>query len=148
MTNAAPEIQPYLAGVYKDVVPANSSRYEMFKSRVIQGFATSEETRFRKLLSGQCLGDKTPSQFLATLKTMALDECGDTVLKTLFREQLPDNVRSILSVLHTQTTIDEMAEVADRLMENTKPPAIPPATAPQINAVQVQAIRAPEPSLA
>lgn len=135
MANAAPELQPYLAGVYREVVPPNSSRYELFKTRVIQGFATSEEAKFRKLMTGQCLGDKKPSQFLAILKTMAPVACGDTVMKSLFREQLPDNVRSILSVLPTTTTIDEMAVVADRLMESNPPPA-----APQMHAVEVQAV--------
>lgn len=122
MANATDELQPYLAGVCKDPIPEGSTKYQLFKTRVIQGFSVSEEARLKKLFSGQCLGNMTPSQFLSTLRSQAPTACGETVMKTLFMEQLPDNVKTVLAVLRPDATLDELAKVADKVMEQNPVP--------------------------
>lgn len=120
MAHATEQIQPYLASACRDPVPEGSTKYKMFKERVISGFSVSEDTKLRKLFTGQCLGDRTPSQFLAILRNIAPGKCSDTVLKTLFLEQLPDAVRTVLAVVSDSTKLDALATLADKVIESTQ----------------------------
>ena len=99
---------------------AYESRYEKFKTRVIQGFSTSEEAKLRKLFKGQNLGDQKPSQFLVVLRNNASGQCNNTILKSLFLEHLPESVRSILAVSDSND-LYKLALMADKIMENQAP---------------------------
>lgn len=142
MSYATDELQPFLAAACKAQVPAGSSRYDIFREHVIRSFAVSDEARLRKLFSGQSMGNQTPSQFLATLRAQAPAACDDTILKTLFREQLPENIRTVLAVMDQNTSLERMAAVADKIMESTSPQNIASITA---NA-QLAPIAAPQPT--
>ena len=55
------------------------------------------------------------------LKNAAAGQCKDKALKSLFMENLPDNVRSILSVCETED-VNKLAVIADKVFENQTPP--------------------------
>lgn len=66
------------------------------------------------------LGDKKPSQFLTHLRNQAQGNCSATVLRSLFFEHMPENVRAILAGIECDD-LDNLAKAADRIIENTNP---------------------------
>ncbi|XP_046802054.1 uncharacterized protein LOC124418764 [Lucilia cuprina] len=98
------------------------TQYAAAKQTLLNTFGESDESRIRKLLHGQSLGDNKPTQFLQKLKNLASGHVGDTVLKSIFLEQMPDQIRTILSV--TDCSIQVLAEQADKIFEVLKPPNV------------------------
>lgn len=125
-TGHDPKIQPYLAAVCREdelgQIPATSSKYKRLKERVIKGFAISADSKLKKLFKGQGLGDRTPSQLLAHMQNVAPGQCSDQVLRSLWTEQLPETVRTILAATPETTTLDELAAIADKIMESLPAP--------------------------
>lgn len=100
--------------------PPEIDKYEAIKTRLISSFSVSEEAKLRQLFSGLNIGDMKPSHFLQSMKTLAAgNNVGDNVLKTLFLEQLPDNIRSILAA--SNLNLSELALQADKIMEIARP---------------------------
>ena len=121
LAHSTAELFPYVTTLIKEELPAGETKFKKFKERVIQSFSTSAEVKLRKLFKGQDLGGKKPTQFLVLLKNNSGGQCNDTVLKSLFLEHLPENVRSILAVSNT-TDLDNLALLADKIMENQSAP--------------------------
>lgn len=63
--------------------------------------------------------DEKPSNFLQRLRNLAGGQCSDAVLRTLFMEQLPGNVRSILAI-NEVTDISKLALQADKITEMSR----------------------------
>lgn len=103
----------------KDLVrnPPAQGKYEALKERILSAFSVSQNARLRQLLKGQVLGDKRPSHFLQELKNLAGDQVTDTVIKTLFVEQLPENYRVILATID-EPDLDKVANIADRIADS------------------------------
>ena len=120
LAHASDELIPYVTNVIKEEVPTGKTKYSIFKERVTQSFSISNEAKLRALFKGQSLGDKKPSQVLLILKNSAAGQCQDKVLKSLFLENLPVKVRSILSVCDTED-LNKLALIADKFAENEAP---------------------------
>lgn len=95
--------------------PADGSKFAAVKERLIQSFSESQESKLRKLLKNQELGDQKPSHLLQIMKNLASGQLNDAVLKTLFLEQLPEDVRSILTISQV-SDISSLALQADKIM--------------------------------
>ena len=121
LAHSSEKLFPYITSIVKEEFTEGESRYEKFKSRVIQGFSTSEEAKLRKLFKGHNLGDKTPSQFLVLLRNNAPNQCNDKILKSLFLENLPESIRTILAVMDSED-LDKLALAANKIMENQASP--------------------------
>ncbi|XP_011636560.1 uncharacterized protein LOC105426858 [Pogonomyrmex barbatus] len=93
--NADTAILPHI----KDLImnPPSNNKYDALKERVLNIFSVSQNVKLRQLLKGQVLGDKKPSHFLLELKNLAGDQVTDSILKTLFMEQLPENYPAMTS---------------------------------------------------
>lgn len=74
-----------------------------------------EQTKLQKVLMGTELGDQKPSELLSKMKSLAGDNFNDEVLKTLWLQRLPNQVRAILAVSNDQT--DKLAELGDKIIE-------------------------------
>ena len=120
LAHASQDLVPYITSVIKEELPEGTSKYAKIKERVTQAFSTSEESKLRKLFKGQMLGDKKPSQFLTIMRNAASGQCNTTVLKSLFMEHMPESVRTILSVSQV-TDLDNLALIADKIVENQSP---------------------------
>ncbi|VDP05747.1 unnamed protein product [Schistosoma mattheei] len=100
-----------------DNVP-ETDLYDRIKAAVIQRRSLSDEKRLQQLLTSCELGDKRPSQLLRHIRQLAgpykLDE---TLLKQMWLQRLPHNVRQILSISGTSVTLDDLADMADKMME-------------------------------
>ena len=102
------------------VAPPETGKYEAIKERLISSFEVSEESKLKKLFGGLILGDQKPSHFLRSMKALACgNNIGNNVLKTLFLDQLPDNVKSILATSNVE--LEELALQADKILEIARP---------------------------
>lgn len=117
LAHASRELIPYIVGIRNTPLPDGESSYTIFKKRVVQGFACSEEAKLGSLFKAQFLGDSKPSQLLLQLRNVSSGQCSDTVLRSLFLERLPEKVKIILAV-SSSVTLDDLALLADKIMEN------------------------------
>lgn len=96
--------------------PPNAGKYEAIKQRLTAIYADSETKTIQKLLSGLSLGDAKPSQLLHKMQNLnAGNKVDEAVLRTLWLERLPHNLRPILSV--SSESLANVATMADKIHE-------------------------------
>ncbi|CAH8291790.1 unnamed protein product [Schistosoma rodhaini] len=100
-----------------DNVP-ETDPYDTIKAAVIHRTSQSDEKRLQQLLTACELGDKRPSQLLRHMRQLAgsykLDEA---LLKQMWLQRLPYNVRQILSISGVSVSLDDLADMADKMIE-------------------------------
>ncbi|XP_039452186.1 uncharacterized protein LOC120431094 [Culex pipiens pallens] len=97
------------------VAPPADNKYAAVKERLISRFVLSAETRLERLLGSYELGDLRPTHLLAKMRELAIGlKVDDNLLKMLFIQRLPVNVRPILSC--HDGTLDKLAEMADKMV--------------------------------
>lgn len=100
--------------------PPPHDKYQALKDRIIRSFDETAESKLRKLIRGHEIGDDKPSNYLQRLRNLAGGQCNDSVLRTLFFEQLPESVRSVLAISEV-ADLSVLASQADKIYEITKP---------------------------
>ncbi|XP_024868631.1 uncharacterized protein LOC112452578 [Temnothorax curvispinosus] len=118
LVNLDPATLPYVSDIIAN--PPEHDKYGTIKRRMTETFGESHETKLRKLLRGHEIGDEKPSVFLQRIRNMAAGQVSDNVLRTLFLEQLPNNIRSILAISQVED-ITQLALQADKIVEVSKP---------------------------
>lgn len=103
--------------------PPDGDQYKTMKDRLTSVLGETSATRLRKLLTSHELGDDKPSVFLQRLRNLAEGQVSDGVLRTIFMEQLPENVRTILAISEV-ADLSKLAMQADKILEMTKPTAL------------------------
>ncbi|XP_024881197.1 uncharacterized protein LOC112460642 [Temnothorax curvispinosus] len=98
--------------------PSPADIYKQVKARIISTYALSDETKLRKLLSGQVGTDGKPSLILSRLRGLNNGRVDDSIIKSIFLDQLPRETSSIL-ISTGITDLYKLAEIADRIAENT-----------------------------
>ena len=100
-----------------DNVP-ETDPYDKIKAAVIHRTSQSDEKRLQQLLTACELGDKRPSQLLRHMRQLSgpykLDEA---LLKQIWLQRLPYNVRQILSISGASVSLDDLADMADKMIE-------------------------------
>ncbi|EFN84942.1 hypothetical protein EAI_10258 [Harpegnathos saltator] len=114
ISNLDPTIIPFVTDLITD--PPNQNKYVAIKKRIIGAFGESKEAKLRKLLRGQELGDDKPSHLLQRLRNLAGSEGSDSVIRTLFLEQLPESARGILAI-SPEDDLDTLAMQTNKIME-------------------------------
>lgn len=101
--------------------PPAQQRYTALKNRLLKIYQESAEAQFHKLVKEMDLGQQRPSQLLAKMKELARNTstAGDT-LKNLWMSRLPGWVRAILASCKADTKLDELAGMADKIMDNLR----------------------------
>ncbi|GFW80494.1 retrovirus-related Pol polyprotein from transposon opus [Trichonephila clavipes] len=79
----------------------------------------SEDSKIRTLLQGLELGDQRPSQLLTRMRSLAGDNVGEPILKSLWLGRLPNGTQIILAALNEN--LDQLATVADKINDLTFP---------------------------
>ncbi|XP_073844145.1 uncharacterized protein [Musca autumnalis] len=100
--------------------PPADGRFVAVKNRLMETFSESQESKLRRLLKNQEIGDQKPSHLLQIMKNLASGQLNDAVLKTLFLEQLPEDVRSILTISQV-SDLSSLALQADKIMSLRSP---------------------------
>ncbi|XP_066152750.1 uncharacterized protein [Euwallacea fornicatus] len=113
----APEILDQISDFMEN--PPISNRYEGLKARLIAIFAESDESRLRRLLSRMDPGDKKPSHLLNEMRSLGGSAVSSEVLKTLWMQQLPTSIQSILA--GSSEPLNKMADLADKIADIVQP---------------------------
>ena len=117
-------LSPDTAMEVRDLIltPPASAPYTTLKKVLIKRTAGSHQQRLQKLLNEVELGDRKPSQLLRRMRQLwTSDDTDNVVLRELFIQRLPSNVRMVLAPSGSSVSLDNLAEMADRIMEVTTP---------------------------
>ena len=100
-----------------DPIPADQP-YDKLKEAVLKRTSSSDDARLQHLLSGVELGDRTPSQLLRHMRSLAGNiKLDDMILRQLWCKCLPANTNAILSTQEDGTTLEKLAAMADKVHE-------------------------------
>lgn len=103
--------------------PPETGQYDAIKERLISAYEESDSRQFQKLLSEMELGDQKPTQLLRRMRNLARDKVPDSTLRLMWTNHLPPHIRSVLAVSEsftTKTQLEELALLADKMMEQAK----------------------------
>ncbi|GFW95379.1 transposon Tf2-9 polyprotein [Trichonephila clavipes] len=112
-------LPPEAAAIVRDLIitPDETDPYGAIKAQLIQRTGESSQQEIRKLLTGEELGDRKPSELLRTMNRRAASHnVPKELMLELFLQQLPTAVQTILASI-TPITVEKAAEVADRILE-------------------------------
>ncbi|XP_036322017.1 uncharacterized protein LOC118736018 [Rhagoletis pomonella] len=105
---------PFVADIITS--PPVDGKFLALKTRLLNTFEESGESKLRRLLHNTEFTDGKPSHYLLRLKSLAAGMVTENILRTIFLEQMPQNVRSILAVNDT-SGLDHLAVQADKIFE-------------------------------
>lgn len=110
------QLEPrYVENIWDIVKDAKPNKYSIAKERLLNTFKESENKRIQRLVTGLELGDYKPSQLLQKMKSLATDDFPEKVLKSLWLDKMPDNIKNILLV--SEENLDKLAIMADKIHE-------------------------------
>lgn len=95
--------------------PPAVNMYGTLKDKLVSCFSDSEEKRLKKLLTTIELGDKKPSELLSGMRNLAQGKVSDEILKQLWMQRLPSQMKAILSV--SDDNLDKLATMADKISD-------------------------------
>ncbi|XP_071821128.1 uncharacterized protein [Apostichopus japonicus] len=127
-------LQPEVAQEVRDILlkPPPADPYKSLKKELIKRTTASEQKRLHQLLTAEELCDKKPSQLLRRMKQLLASNTVDgNILKQLFVQRLPTNVQLVLATTSDNTNIEELAALADKIMEVVIPQPIATVAAVQ-----------------
>ncbi|KAM0727559.1 hypothetical protein ACS0PU_005808 [Formica fusca] len=96
--------------------PPDTGKYACLKNVIIQRVSDSRDKRLHKLLRELELGDRKPSQLLREMRELAADGLKEDVLRSLWLDRMPAQIRSIL-VASEGIDLNGLAEIADRVLD-------------------------------
>lgn len=128
------------AAIVRDILRAPPDNpYDHLKDELIRRTTASEQRRLQQLLTTEELGDRKPSDLLRRMQQLLgdrPDRVEEPIIRELFLQRLPNNVRMILSASE-MTSTEALARMADKIMEvntpgiaalaSTAPPSTPAA---------------------
>ncbi|BHF77497.1 hypothetical protein SprV_0602060400 [Sparganum proliferum] len=120
---AAPPVD--IATDLRDIIdcPPTEASYTALKEALISRISLSTQKRLQRLISEEDLGDRKPTQLLRRLEQLADGQKLDaTMFKQLFLQRLPPSVQAILAPNIPSSTVQMLAETADRILEYYQPP--------------------------
>nr|VZH96018.1 unnamed protein product [Spirometra erinaceieuropaei] len=109
----------------RDIIdcPPTEAPYTALKKALISRISLSTQKRLQRLISEEDLGDRKPTQLLRRLEQLADGQKLDaTMFKQLFLQRLPPSVQAILAPNIPSSTVQMLAETADRILEYYQPP--------------------------
>ena len=98
--------------------------YDTLKQQVIVRTVVPEQRRLQRLLQSVELGDLRPTQLLRRMQQLLGDAAATTggpLLRELFLQRLPPNVRMVLASSGDAKSLDEIATLADRVLDAAPP---------------------------
>ena len=122
-------LSPEFATEVRDLLlhPPAETPYEVLKAELTKRTSASEQRRIQELLSAEELGDRTPSQVLRRIQQLLGNMAGTvdpTLLRELFLQRLPTNVRMVITPSAGALSLDQLAQLADRIVEASPTPTI------------------------
>ena len=138
-------LQPEFIQEVRELVisPPKETPYSILKEQLIKRTSASEQKRVQMLLTEEELGDKKPSQLLRRMRQLLGErKLEDGILKQLFLQRLPSNAQLILVSSSDTVTLDQLAILADRILEVSVPAAnavsVPPPPTSELTGLREQ----------
>ena len=125
-------LQPEIAVEVRDLLleSPGDNPYDTLKEELIRRTSASTQKRLHQLLIAEELGDRKPTQLLRRMRQLLGDhKLEESILKQLFLQRLPANVQLILAPTNEAVSIDQLAVIADRVLEVTPQPEMQIAAA-------------------
>lgn len=96
--------------------PPQQNKYTSIKERLISRFELTPQTRLEKLLGSCDLGDLRPTHLLAKMQELSSGlNVDDELLRMLFLQRLPANIRAVLSI--NDGSLTKIAEMGDKIVD-------------------------------
>ncbi|XP_064469558.1 uncharacterized protein LOC135384277 [Ornithodoros turicata] len=116
--------------------PPPDNPYDRLKEAILSRTECIEQSRLRQLLSEEELGDRRPTQLRHRMKQLLGDsaDAQPSILRELFLQRLPQQVRLVLAG-PDEVSLDNLAQLADRIIDYSAPSAPPFTRAENIAAV-------------
>ncbi len=141
-------LSPEFAMEVRDLLltPPTDHPYDTLKTQLIKHTTASEQRKLQQLISGEELGDRKPTQLLRRMQQLLGNKLASgadstSFLRELFLQRLPANVRMVLASADSTTTLDKLAEMADKVMEVATPVVAAVGHAHTESSVEVKQLR-------
>ena len=103
-----------------EIEPKPIDIYTQIKNTLIASFSVSAETRLRRLLRGEVISEGKQSLLLTRIRALNDGNCTDNIIRSVFLEQMPSNIRAILAMANVEN-LQELANLADNISEAAQP---------------------------
>ena len=118
------------------VSPPTVKPYTELRAQLISRMTSSEQRRVQILLNEEELGDRKPSQLLRRMQQLLGSQQIDSgILRELFLQRLPHNVRLILASSSDALALVDLATLADKILEASIAAPNIASAAPAVSAV-------------
>lgn len=117
---AVSSLDPKYAEEMVDVImnPPANDKYAEFKEKLCDRFSKLECSKMKQLLETVEMGDRSPSQFLRHMKSLANATIPDEFVREMWISRLPANIQDILATQDEETDVEIVAKLADKVFEN------------------------------
>jgi len=115
-------LSPEFATEARDLLlhPPAEHPYETLKEQLTKRTSDSEQCRIKELLSAEEIGDRKLTQVLWLIQQLVVEMAVtmvSTLLRELFLQRLPPNVRMVLTPSTSALTLNQLADLANRIVE-------------------------------
>ena len=122
-------LSPEFATEVRDLLlsPPEEQPYEVLKRELTNRTSVSEQRRLQQLLTAEEMGDRKPTQVLRRIQQLLGDKVNTmdaTFMRELFLQRLPANVRMVITPSAGDLNLEQLAQLADRIMEASPTPII------------------------
>ena len=119
-------LTPAVATEVRDLIlrPPSDHPYDTLREQLTRRTAASEQRKLQQLFTSEELGDRKPTQLLRRMQQLLGDRPGiadGSFLRELFLQRLPANVRMVLASTPDTTSLEDLAELADKIVEVATP---------------------------
>ncbi len=113
-------MSPEIAAEVRDLLIKPPRVATLLKEQLTKQTALSKQHNLQQLITTEELGDCKPTQLLCHMQQLVGNRPSvfdSSFLHELFLQRLPQNVRMVLVSTPEDTTLDKLAELADKIME-------------------------------
>ena len=130
-------LSPEFATQVRDLIlrVPDTTPYDALKRKLIARTALPQQRRLQQLFSSTELGDQRPTQLLRRMQQLlgaGVAGMDGTLLRELFLQRLPANVRMVLASSEETKSLEEIAQLADKIII-AAPPSIAAVEKPQLS---------------
>ncbi|KAF7267833.1 hypothetical protein GWI33_018960 [Rhynchophorus ferrugineus] len=113
--------------------PEAEDPFSKLKEALRECLGLSIQNRTRQLLEREEIGDRTPSQFLRRLQSLAGDTASQDIIKVIWMSQLDPITRASIAAQQGSTKLEDLAKIADNIKDSIGPWRPAGGTAPSNN---------------
>lgn len=94
------------------LAPPENDKYKSLKAAIIHAYGESDHAKMTRLMTAMDLGDRRPSELYEEMRRLAGTDQNSQMLKTLWLQKLPDDIRGIVACSPEGTDQVKQADTA------------------------------------